>query len=355
MELIFHRYRNFMVLVVAILSQLALLAYQIKSNQEVRLIRVWAVSAVTPMARLLETVRGGTSHFFGDYFALRNVRDENNRLKSELDKTKLENQYLRSELTTADRAKALSIFQASSPSKVIGARVIGNSTGSTGQVVFVDRGTASSVEKGMAVITPDGIVGKIISVYPTASQVLLITDPSFAAGVISQKNRVHGTLRGQGYGSIMIDYVQNERTVEQGERFFTSGDDRIFPKGLPVGAVDVVRNGTIRKEIYVTPSGLQNGLEDVLIVLNGVHSQVPDLPSPQAPTAPLLNPPPVDSSETSDSQPAKSGPQATDADRLIEKYRNIGAAQGHVYGDRAVIPNYNINPEETTKKPPPNR
>src|ERR1700682_4574188 len=113
MELFLNRYRNLTVLLVAILAQLVLLAYQIKSNQEVRLIRVWAVSAVTPMARLLEGTRSGLSHFFGDYFLLRNVRDENNRLKTDLDRVKMENQYLRTQVNTADRAKTLAIFQTS--------------------------------------------------------------------------------------------------------------------------------------------------------------------------------------------------------------------------------------------------
>src|SRR4029077_18769207 len=105
---------------------------------------------------------------------------------------------------------------------------------------------------------------------PKSSLVLLVTDPSFAAGVVSQKNRVHGTLKGQGHSTVMIDYVQNEKTVEQGEMFLTSGDDRIFPKGLPVGIVDVVRPGNARKEIFVIPSGLQNGLEEVLIITESV-------------------------------------------------------------------------------------
>src|ERR1700755_3582106 len=137
MELLLSRYRNLTVLVVAILAQLALLAYQIKSNQEVRVIRVWAVSAVTPMARVLEGTRSGLSHFFGDYFLLRNVRDENNRLKADLDRIKMENQYLRTEVSTADRAKTLAIFQNNTQSKTLAAHVIGNTTGSSGKVVFV--------------------------------------------------------------------------------------------------------------------------------------------------------------------------------------------------------------------------
>jgi rod shape-determining protein MreC len=350
MELLLNRYRNLTVLVVAILAQLALLAYQIKSNQEVRLIRVWAVSAVTPLARVLEGTRSGLSHFFGDYFLLRSVRDENHRLKADLDRIKMENQYLRNQVTTADRAKTLSIFQASSQSKTLAAHVIGNTTGSSGKVVFVDRGSGSGVEKGMAVITPDGIVGKVISVYPTASQVMLITDPAFAAGVISDKHRVHGTLKGQGYSSVMIDYVQNEKTLDQGEWFYTSGDDRIFPKGLPVGVVDLIRPGTTRKEIYVTPSGLQNGLEEVLIIVDGVHALIPES-APQNQGVHLLNPPPADSTDSVDSAPARSGPLATDADRLVDRYRNLGAAQRHAYGDRgSPAPNYNLNVDEAPRK-----
>ncbi len=76
-----------------------------------------------------------------------------------------------------------------------------------------------------------------------AAQVLLITDPTFAAGVISQKNRVHGTVKGRGEPTCIVDYVQNEEKVEAGEWFYTSGDDRVFPKGLPVGQVSVARHG----------------------------------------------------------------------------------------------------------------
>jgi rod shape-determining protein MreC len=332
MELLFNRYRNLTVLVVAVLAQLALLAYQIKSNQEVRLIRIWAVSAVTPLARVLEGARSGTSHFFGDYFSLRDVRDENRRLKADMDKIKMENQFLRTELTTADRARTLAIFQSSSQSKMLAARVIGNSTGFSGKVVFVDRGSADRVEKGMAVITPDGIVGKVISVYPTASQVLLITDPSFAAGVVSQKNRTHGTLKGQGHNSVMIDYVQNEKKLDQGEWFYTAGDDRIFPKGLPVGVADIVRQGPARKEVYVTPSGLQNGLEEVLIILDGIHGQIPDAP-PQNQNVHLMKPLPGEPS-AQDVVPVK-GPQVTDADRLMERYRARGRGFGALEPDVA--------------------
>jgi rod shape-determining protein MreC len=347
MDFILNRYRNLSVLLLAIFAQLILLAYQVKSNGEVRLIRVWAVTAVTPLARVIETGRSGLAHFFDDYFVLLDVREENKRLKKDLDRTSMENQYLRTQLDTADRAKSLAIFQQQSPSKMVAAHIIGNGTGSGGKVVIVDRGSTSGIQKGMAVITPPGIVGKVVDVYPVSSFVLLITDPTFAAGVISQKNRVHGTLKGQGHSTVRVDYVQNEEKLEQGEIFYTSGDDRIFPKGLPVGEATVVRQGKGVKEIYVTPSGFQNGLEEVLIIVDGVHVAIPEIPVPNQPIH-LMDPPPAEPGAT----PTASAPQtapASDADRIVDRYKRIGEAQKHVYGDRVVIPNFNLNPDEAKK------
>lgn len=343
------RYRNLSVLVLMIFGQLLLLAYQVKSNQDVRLIRVWAVTAVTPLARLVEGVRSTTGRWLENYLFLRNVVEENRRLRAELGRLKLENQYLKSELATAERARALSVFQARNPSRTIAARVIGAGVGATSRVVFVDRGSTSGVMRGMAVITPDGIVGKVVAVFPTASQVQLITDPTFAAGVISQRHRVRGTLKGQGHGACRVDYVQAEEKLEVGEWFYTSGDDRVFPRGLPAGVVTAVRNGNPFKEVFVAPSGLQGGLEEVLIVLEGVHQPLPEEPRQAAQM--YLLPAPTDTN----SPPASSlrGP-LTDADRLRERYQAIGAAQGHKFGEGAPgskPPNFNLEPLPSAPSP----
>jgi rod shape-determining protein MreC len=347
MDFFLNRYRNLCVLLVAIVAQLALLAYQIKSGQDVRLIRVWAVSAVTPLARWMETGRGGVAHFLRDYFMLLSVRRENQRLKADLDRSEMENQYLRGQLSTADRAGALAIFQKTSLSRTLAARVIGNTTDPNGRAVIVDRGAADGVQKGMAVIKPEGIVGKVIDVFPHAADVLLVTDPSFAAGVVSQSNRAHGTLKGLGQSAVMIDYVQNEETVETGEWFLTSGDDLIFPRGILAGQVTVVRPGKTHKEVYLSPSGLQNGLEGVLIVLDGVHGTITEAPLPNQPMH-LLAPPP-ESAEASPALLPQTQGASTDLDRSVDRYRAIGAAQNHRYGDRnSPAPDFNAAPE-----PPP--
>ncbi|MDQ2949170.1 MAG: rod shape-determining protein MreC [Acidobacteriota bacterium] len=345
MESILNRYRNLTVLLVVIVAQLLLIAYQVKTNKDVPLIRVWAVTAVTPIEQVLEVVRRNTWVFVEDYFVLLHTRTENEKLRNEIGRIKLENHYLKSQLSTADRARALSVFQAQAPSKTVAARIIGNGTGANSKIVFVDRGSGAGVEAGMAVVTPDGIIGKVVRAYPTASLIQLMTDGNFAAGVVSQKNHVRGTMKGQGHdGTVMVDYVQNEERVEVGEWFYTSGDDRVFPKGFPVGQTAAVRNGRLVKEIYVTPSGFQNGLEEVLIVLDGVHHEIPDM-QVASPGYKMLAPPqanPADSGLSTQS----SGPN-TDADRLKEQYRQLGAEEKHTYGEGGFD-----KPPDFTKLPP---
>jgi rod shape-determining protein MreC len=332
------------VLLVVIVAQLLLIAYQVRTGNDVPLIRVWAVMAVTPIERVLEVVRLHTWVFVEDYFVLLHVRAENERLSSEIGRIKLENHYLKSELSTADRAHALNVFQSRAPSRMVATRIIGNGTGANSKIVFVDRGSGAGVQAGMAVVTPDGIIGKVVRAYPTASLVQMMFDANFAAGVISQKNHVRGTVKGQGHdGSVMVDYVQNEEQVELGEWFYTSGDDRVFPKGFPVGRTAAVRNGKLSKEIYVTPSGFQNGEEEVLIVLDGVHQDIPAAEA--ASTGYKLLPPPANPVEPGSAR-QPSGPN-TDADRLKEQYRQLGSEEKHTYGEGGFD-----KPPDFTKLPP---
>jgi len=333
-----NRYRSLTLLLLVLVAQLILVAYQVKTNDEVPLLRVWVTSAVTPMARLLGSVSGSASGLLRHYLLLVGAQADNQRLAAEVDRLKMENRSMRSELATAERARALSIFQQRTPSRTIAARVIGTGPAVDSRVILLDRGSASGVRQGMAVINADGVVGKVTAAYTSASQVLLITDPNFAAGVISANNRVEGTLKGLTRTTCMVDYLQNEEKVDAGEWFYTSGQDRLFPRGLPVGRVRSVAVGKTFKQVVIAPSGLARGLEEVLIVLEGVHETLPEAQAAVAgPT--LLPPPPADPSRVGASEPA--GPSTepgTDADRLIEKYKTAAQAQGRYYGDNKPAP-----------------
>ena len=342
MEALLTRYRNLTVLLVVVVAQLLYLAYQVKTNRDERLIRVWAVTAVTPMAGIVEAVRHNTIGFLEDYFILLDVREQNRKLKADNDRLRMENVYYRNQLATAENARALTLFQQQTPSKTVAARVIGNTTVGTAKAVFVDRGSTSGIEKGMAVVTPEGVVGKVIAVYPLVSQVLLVTDPTFKVGIESQKGHVHGVLDCAS-GKCMVDQVQNEDKVAVGEWFFTSGEDRIFPKGFPVGVVASSQTGQGSREIHLNLSGAPGGVEEVLVVLQGVHQPIPTVTPAETEdeTASMLPPPPPEKGEDA----ATAAKPQTEADKVLEKYAEIGKQQDHVYGGYgSSIPNFNVKP-----------
>lgn len=339
MEALLSRFRNLTVLLIAVVAQLLYLGYQVKTNGEERLIRVWAVTAVTPMAGIVEAVRHNTIGFLEDYFILLDVREQNRKLKSTNDRLQMENIYYRNQLTTAEHARALVQFQSQTPSKTIAARVIGNSTVASAKAVIIDRGSTSGVETGMAVVTPEGIVGKVIAVYPLVSQVLLVIDPTFKVGVESQRGHIHGVLN-CGSGKCIVEQIQNEDKVENKEWFYTSGEDRIFPKGFPVGKVTSSQPGQGMRDVKLNMSGAPGSAEEVLVVVQGVHQTIPSAPPTEAEDLSARSLPPPSPEGGSDA-PVASKPQ-TEADKILQRYTTLGKEQGHAYGGvGSAIPNFN--------------
>ena len=345
METFLARYRNITALAAVIFAQLALLGYQIRNDRDVRLIRVWGVTAITPVARALHGGHGFVSGLWNRYVWLYGARRENERLQAEVSHLKLENQSLRNSLETADRLQILATYQRQIPSRTVVAAVIGTGANPNSRVVFLDKGSGAGLQPGMAVLTPDGIVGKVQAVFPGSALVLLISDTYSAVGVLLEKSRVHGVMKGTGLHEARIDYIPNEEKVALGEKVYTSGDDRIYPKGLLVGTVAAAQPGRDFQNITVQPGARLNRLEEVLVVTAGVHQDLPDtLPRAQPPQTLLPTPPPEVRDAFLEGAPQVPGPQAatpegtapqTDADRLKRRYRDLGAAQGHVFGEGA--------------------
>ena len=360
MESFLNRYRNITVLLLVIFAQLVLLAVDAKNDQHVRFIRVWTVTLVSPLARLMEGMRGSSIGFVHNYITLHDSDAQNRRLQAENDRLKLDKIFLTNELARAENAKALQIFQQHTPSKTLAASVFSTGIGSSRKVVYVDRGSASGVMREMAVVTPDGIVGKVTAVYPTASEVLLITDPMFAAGVISGKTHAHGTLKGTGTSQCKIDFVAFEDKVDPGDWFFTSGDDRIFPRGMPVGVVKSVKPGQPYREITLDPSGMARGApEDVLIVVEGVHQEIPDSPPPNqqvylSPAPPPLSEPaagaaPTTAADGTQAPPVPTPPNhpGTEADKARALYQKTADSEDIVLGGGATGQNIKRPPDFT--------
>ncbi len=122
-------------------------------------------------------------------------------------------------------------------------------------MLYIDKGSSDGIKPDMAVITPTGIVGKIVQVFPDSSQVLPINDQFSGVGAALKDSRLQGILKGAANGATTLQYIMSDEKVVPGEEVITSGGDRIFPKGLPVGRVVSVEPGKdLFLNIRVLPS-----------------------------------------------------------------------------------------------------
>jgi rod shape-determining protein MreC len=272
MESVLSRYRNLIFLVGVLFLQVLGLAMQVKrgSNhaQDTRLIRVWAIDVLTPFERGLVWIENSSGHVWHNYFYLRGVRAENRQLKEQIEQMRLEQVRLNQDAAQAHRLQYLLAFKEQYVSKTVAAQVIGSSGTDSSRVIYIDKGEKAGIARDMAVITADGIVGKVLLVYPSVSQVLLINDQSSGVGVILEKSRLQGVLRGNVNGEVDLERVMKDEEVSPGETVLTSGGDQIFPKGLPAGTVIQVEKGKdVFLNIKVKPAASLSKLEEVLVLV----------------------------------------------------------------------------------------
>jgi rod shape-determining protein MreC len=270
MESVLGRYRNLIILVGVLFLQVLGLAVQVKRSgdpENTRLIRIWAVDAITPFERALVWVQTGSGNLWHNYFYLRGVRAENRELKQEIENMRLEEVRLSEDAEQAHRLQKLLAFKEQVIGKPLAAQVIGTSGSDLSQCIYIDKGSDDGIKPDMAVITADGIVGKVLHAYPTTAQVLMINDQTSGVGAMLEKSRLQGVLKGTPDGSIVLERVMSDEKVSPGDTVISSGGDQIFPKGLPVGTVTKVSPGhEMFLNIQVKPAADLSRLEEVLVV-----------------------------------------------------------------------------------------
>jgi len=281
------RHKSIVLLAGVVTVQVLFLAVQIRRASQGRLIRSWTVGAVSPFERSSAWGFGKVRDVWHHYFALQNTTRENEALRRENDALKLQLEALRGRAAEADRLAVLLNFrQLNRDVPMLGARVIGASADSGSATVFLDRGEQDGVKRNMAVITPEGVVGKVIETFSGTSQVLLLTDRESGVGAMLADSRIQSPVGGLGEPLLAKKYVPNDDAVSVGQRVVTSGMDRIFPKDLPVGTVAEIKPGNPFKQIRVRPAANLERLEEVLVLLTSrpVELQRPPQPTSAGPS-----------------------------------------------------------------------
>jgi rod shape-determining protein MreC len=312
MENFFTRYKNPLVLMAVLFIQVIALATQVKRQENpraggggggTRLIRVWTITAFTPIEKMFVS----TGHFFRDswhtYGDLRGIRKQNHDLQEQIERLQMEQARLRQDADQAHRLQALLEFKEKFAARTLAAQVIGTSGTEQSRVLIIDKGAHDGIKIDMAVITPDGIVGKIKDVFPLSSQVLLINDHESGAGAILESSRLQGVLKGTSTGELQITDIMSDEKIEAGEHVITSGGDRIFPKGLSVGTVISAspdRDNDPFMNIRVKPTADLRRLEEVLVITKmaeetpavaaGSSLRAADILSQRLPSVPKIDP-----------------------------------------------------------------
>src|SRR5271165_6042656 len=279
MDTILGRYKNLIVLAAILFAQIIALAVQVRrptQEGEIRLLRVWAIAAVTPVEKAVVHTENWLRDKWEGYLYLRSVRRENQQLHDEIARMKLEQVRLSEDATMARRIQTLLAFKEQYVDSTIAAQVIGTSGSEQSRVLYIDKGSNDGVKPDMAVITPTGIVGKIVQVSPGSAQVLPINDQLSGVGAALKDSRLQGILKGASNGTTTLQYIMSDEPVKPGEIVITSGGDRIFPKGLEIGRVASVEPGKdLFLNIRVIASARLDKLEEVLVITK-VEYKLPD-------------------------------------------------------------------------------
>jgi rod shape-determining protein MreC len=286
MESFFTRFKNVLVLVAVLLAQTIALAIQVRrpvesgapEGNKVTLIRYWVVAAVTPFERFFlgfgHNVRAGWSN----YVDLRHTRQQNHDLQNEIAQLRLEQAALAEDAIQGHRLQALLDFQHHYVATTVAAQVIGTSGTDLSRVLYIDKGSKDGLKPDQAVITPDGIVGKLRDVFPHTAQVLLINDQTSGAGVLLETTRIRGILRGSTTGRIQINNLTPDSRIKAGEKVLTSGGDQVFPRGLKVGTIESIAPDPDHQPytlITLRPAANLFQLEEVLVI-TGTQSELPE-------------------------------------------------------------------------------
>lgn len=227
-----------------------------------------AIAISAPVQGAISWAIDGSWGFAENYLLLLHVKDKNEELSQE--NRRLLNQIAEfQELSREnERLKKLVDFSQTIPGKKIIARVIAQDVSTEFRVVRVDKGYESGVEKGMGVVTPEGIVGRVLRVSKRYSDILTLLDASSSVDAVVQRSRARGVVEGMSESTLLIKYLRRTDDVVVDDLVVSSGVGGLFPKGLVIGKVTKVEKKSygITQRIELEPAVDFSKLEELTIV-----------------------------------------------------------------------------------------
>ena len=265
------RQRTGYLVLAVILAHVILISAQVNAEPGATVLETVTFGAFTEVQRLLTSARDGVVGLWSGYVGLQDVQEENIELSREIADLRLELQEQRALAQQTRSLERLLELRQTVALPTLSARVIATDATPYFRTLAIDRGYQDGVRPDLAVIAPDGVVGRVVgSPGLRAAQVQLLVDRNAAAGALIERTRATGVVVGTDDADVLqMEYVSNLVDVRVGDEIVTSGIDGIYPKGFRIGAVTNVAPGIgLYQRIRVDPVVEFSRIEDVLVVLD---------------------------------------------------------------------------------------
>ncbi|RNC65819.1 MAG: rod shape-determining protein MreC [Desulfuromonadales bacterium] len=268
LELI-RKYRVYIATSVALVAALAFYSLNLRDKEHANGFERLVMNLFAPVHNVGSRLNDSVAGVWSDYVDLVNVRKENKSLRESV---KILNSRLlesREAGLENERLKRLLDFKATLRAASVAATVIGEDSSPWFKTLVINRGSVDGLAEGMPVVAAGGVVGQVVKVAAGSSRVLLLTDHASGIAAVVQRSRARGVVKGKGKGFCSLDFSLREEDVKVGDMVVTSGMGGIFPKGLVIGEVAMVKKGEygIFQTIDVRPAVNMAKLEEVLVLM----------------------------------------------------------------------------------------
>ena len=277
MALLEIRQRTGWLFVALVVAHLVLISAQAKTDRGVTFFNYWVFGGFAEVQRATTSGVSAVQGTWQDYFALQQIRRENESLKDEVGKLRIAMQVESDAAAQARTLQSLLQLRKELPFETTGARVIGGAASPEFRTITIDKGTDDGLRTDMAVIAPTGVVGRIIQPTRRAAKVQLLIDTDAAAGAVVEGSRAQGIVVGTKTG-YRLEYVPSSAEIKVGDRVITSGLEGVFPefpgaidgeypRGFVIGHIESLERGAGQYvNVVVRPAVDFTSLELVLVV-----------------------------------------------------------------------------------------
>ncbi|KAF0215607.1 MAG: rod shape-determining protein [Geobacteraceae bacterium] len=267
------KYRLYLFAAIILLSAFIFYSLNLRNKEHANPFERGVINVLAPLYGAASGVNGIVAGTWSDYVNLLGVRTENKQLRESIKILNSRVLESREAALANERLKRLLDLKNSMQAPSLAAAVIGEDGAPWFKTIIIDRGETDGLREGMPVIAAEGAVGQVVKVALKSSRVLLLTDHASGIAGVVQRSRARGVVKGKGGGRCALEFALREDDVKVGDTIITSGIGGIFPKGLPIGEITMVKKGDygIFQTVDVRPAVNVTRLEEVLVLMQQNH------------------------------------------------------------------------------------